>query len=124
MKDSTRNAKASAKQFHEILGREPGLLDLLAIREHGKTAFDDLHKRLGAMLVESILQVEREEFSPAAMVRRYIEEHADKGLESAQGELFPKEDLNQTHERSPGAHETAGLAPRRDSSRCLTSEVY
>ena len=26
----------------------------------------------------------------AAMVRRYIEEHADKGLESAQGELFPK----------------------------------
>ncbi len=27
----------------------------------------------------------------AAMVRRYIERHADKGLEPAQGELFPKE---------------------------------
>ena len=27
----------------------------------------------------------------AAMVRRYIEQHADKGLESAQGELFPVE---------------------------------
>ena len=27
----------------------------------------------------------------AAMVRRYIDEHAEKGLESAQGELFPKE---------------------------------
>jgi hypothetical protein len=26
----------------------------------------------------------------AAMVRKYIEEHVDKGLESAQGELFPK----------------------------------
>lgn len=27
----------------------------------------------------------------AAMVRRYIDQHAEKGLESAQGELFPKE---------------------------------
>ena len=27
----------------------------------------------------------------AAMVRRYIEEHADKGLEPAQGELFPSD---------------------------------
>ena len=27
----------------------------------------------------------------AAMVRRYIEEHADKGLEPAQGELFPND---------------------------------
>lgn len=65
MKDSTRNAKASAKQFSEILERDPGLLDLIAIRAHGKTAFDDLHKRLGAMLVESILQAEREEFTGA-----------------------------------------------------------
>lgn len=65
MKDSTRAAKQSAKQFHEILEREPGLLDLMAIRDHGKTAFDDLHKRLGAMLVESILQIEREEFTGA-----------------------------------------------------------
>ena len=27
----------------------------------------------------------------AAIVRRYLENHADKGLETAQGELFPKE---------------------------------
>jgi putative transposase len=27
----------------------------------------------------------------AAMVRRYIAEHADKGMEPAQGDLFPKE---------------------------------
>ena len=65
MKDSTRTAKQSAKQFHEILERVPGLLDLMAIREHGKLAFDDLHNRLGAMLVESILQIEREEFTGA-----------------------------------------------------------
>lgn len=65
MKDSTRTAKQSAKQFHEILEREPGLLDLMAIRDHGKTAFDDLHKKLGVMLVESILQIEREEFTGA-----------------------------------------------------------
>jgi transposase-like protein len=65
MKDSTRNSKVAAKQFNEILNREPGLFDLLAIREQGKVAFDDLHKRLGAMLVESILQIEREEVTGA-----------------------------------------------------------
>ena len=63
MKNSTRNSKQSAKQFSEILVREPGLFDLLAIREQGKQAFDDLHKKLGAMLVESILQIEREELT-------------------------------------------------------------
>lgn len=63
MKDSTRNSKQSTKQFSEILARESGLFDLLAIREHGKQAFDDLHKKLGAMVVESILQIEREELT-------------------------------------------------------------
>ena len=29
----------------------------------------------------------------AAMVRRYIADHADKGLEPAQGELFPKKEI-------------------------------
>lgn len=65
MKDSTRRSKFAAKQFDEILVGEPGLFDLLAIRAHGKTAFDDLHKRLGVMLVESILQMEREELTGA-----------------------------------------------------------
>ncbi len=63
MKNSTRNSKQSTKQFGEILARESGLFDLLAIREHGKQAFDDLHKKLGAMVVESILQIEREELT-------------------------------------------------------------
>jgi transposase-like protein len=65
MKNSTRNSKQAAKEFGEILVREPGLFDLLAIREHGKTAFDELHKRLGVMLVESILKIEREELTGA-----------------------------------------------------------
>ena len=65
MKNSTRTSKVAAKQFNEILLSEPGLFDLLAIREQGKLAFDDLHKRLGVMLVESILQVEREEVTGA-----------------------------------------------------------
>jgi hypothetical protein len=55
MKDTTRNSKQAAKHFNDILSTAPGLFDLLAIREHGKVAFDDLHKRLGAMLVESIV---------------------------------------------------------------------
>jgi transposase-like protein len=63
MKDSTRNSKIAAKQFHKILSQSPGLFDLLAIQEQGKMAFDGLHKRLGAMLVESILQIEREELT-------------------------------------------------------------
>ena len=37
----------------------------------------------------------------AAMVRRYIEEHADKGLESAQGELFPKEESKSNPRKVP-----------------------
>jgi putative transposase len=60
MKDTTRNSKLAAKQISEILSREPGLLDFLAIREFGKTAIDGLHKQVGVMLVESILQNERE----------------------------------------------------------------
>lgn len=39
MKDSARAARQWAKQFHEILESEPGLLDLMAIREWGSGAF-------------------------------------------------------------------------------------
>jgi putative transposase len=63
MKNSTRTAKQAAKQFKEILNSNDPLLDLMAIREVGKVAFDDLHKRLGVMLVESIFQMEREELT-------------------------------------------------------------
>ena len=37
----------------------------------------------------------------AAMVRRYIEEHADKGLESAQVELFPKVEVKSNPRKVP-----------------------
>ena len=37
----------------------------------------------------------------AAMVKRYIEEHADKGLESAQGELFPEEEFKKNSRKFP-----------------------
>lgn len=65
MKKDTRISKETATQFHEMFSNEPGLLDLLAIRDQGKIAFDSLHKRLGVMLVESILQIEREELTGA-----------------------------------------------------------
>lgn len=63
MKNSTRNSKQAAKQFNEILNGNRELMDLLAIQKFGKCAFDDLHKRLGVMLVESIFQIEREEIT-------------------------------------------------------------
>ena len=63
MKDSTKNSKLAARQISKIFQNEPGLFDLLRIREVGKTAFDDLHKRLGVMIVESIFQIEREELT-------------------------------------------------------------
>ncbi len=37
----------------------------------------------------------------AAMVKRYIEEHAEKGLEPAQGELFPKEEVKPKSRKLP-----------------------
>lgn len=37
----------------------------------------------------------------AEIVRRYITEHADKGLEPAQGELFPKEKAKQKRQLCP-----------------------
>lgn len=63
MKDSTRKSIQTAKQLNEILSANAELMNLLTIQEFGKVAFDDLHKRLGVMLVESILQIEREEIA-------------------------------------------------------------
>jgi putative transposase len=63
MKNTTRTSKLAAKEIGEVLKREPGLLNLLAIQSLGKSAFDDLHKKLGVMLAETILQNEREEIT-------------------------------------------------------------
>lgn len=63
MKDSTRRSIQTAKQLNEILNGNAELMNLLTIQQFGKVAFDDLHKRLGVMLVESILQIEREEIA-------------------------------------------------------------
>ncbi len=37
----------------------------------------------------------------AAMVKKYIEEHAEKGLEPAQGELFAKDELKKDSRKFP-----------------------
>lgn len=63
MKDSTRRSIQTAKQLNEVLNGNAELMNLLTIQQFGKVAFDDLHKRLGVMLVESILQIEREELA-------------------------------------------------------------
>lgn len=63
MKQSTREFKQTANQFSDALGENRILRELLTIRAAGKSAFDDLHRRLGVMLVETILQVEREELT-------------------------------------------------------------
>lgn len=63
MKDSTRRSIQTAKQLNEILNGNAELMNLLTIQQFGKVAFDDLHRRLGVMLVESILQIEREELA-------------------------------------------------------------
>ena len=71
MKNSTRSSKQAAKQFGEILNGNAEFMDLLAIQSFGKVAFDDLHQRLGVMLVESILQIEREEIAgPSYLPKR------------------------------------------------------
>lgn len=59
----TRQSKQASKQFQEIFLSDQGLLDLVGIRDIGKAAFDDLHHRLGKMIVESIFQIEREELT-------------------------------------------------------------
>jgi putative transposase len=63
MKESTKQRKETASQFSQLLGEGRILQELLTIRRAGKRAFDDLHHRLGVMLVETILQVEREEIT-------------------------------------------------------------
>jgi transposase-like protein len=60
MKDSTRNAKKTAKEIENMVSRQPGLLNLLALQTHGKAALDELHMEMGVLLVESILQIERQ----------------------------------------------------------------
>lgn len=63
MKDTTKKSKQAARQISGIFENDPSLLDMFAIRQFGKSAFDDLHKRLGVMIVESIFQMEREELT-------------------------------------------------------------
>lgn len=63
MKESTKQRKATTSHFSQLVGESHIVQELLTIRSAGKQAFDDLHHRLGVMLVESILQVEREEIT-------------------------------------------------------------
>jgi len=61
MKDATRKFKTQTSQFAEVLSKNKILVDLLEIQSVGKLAFDDLHNRLGRMLVETIMCMDREE---------------------------------------------------------------
>jgi putative transposase len=63
MKESTKQRKETASHFSQLVGESRIVQELLTIRGAGKRAFDDLHHRLGVMLVESILQIEREEIT-------------------------------------------------------------
>lgn len=61
MKDATRKFKAQTSQFAEVLSKNKILMDLFEIQSVGKVAFDQLHNRLGRMLVETIMCMDREE---------------------------------------------------------------
>src|SRR5258708_35291027 len=60
MKQSTKNRKKAASDFHTLFGEERLAKQLLTITNFGKQAFDSLHHDLGRMLVESIFLIERE----------------------------------------------------------------
>lgn len=66
MKDVTRKFKTQTSQFSEMLQSNEILRDLFAIQTVGKQAFDDLHNRLGRMLVETIFCMDREELTAKA----------------------------------------------------------
>ena len=59
MKDSTKQFKTQTSQFAEVLSKNKILRDLLDIQSVGKQAFDHLHNRLGRMLVETIMCMDR-----------------------------------------------------------------
>lgn len=61
MKNSTKQFKAQTRQFAQVLSNNKILRDLLDIQSVGKQAFDQLHNRLGRMLVETIMCMDREE---------------------------------------------------------------
>lgn len=61
MKESTKQFKVQTRQFSEFLTKNPGLMDLLEIQKVGKAALDNLHHKLGRMLAESIMSIDREE---------------------------------------------------------------
>ena len=61
MRDATRQFKTQTSQFADVLSKNKILRDLFEIQSVGKVAFDELHSRLGRMLVETILCMDREE---------------------------------------------------------------
>lgn len=65
MKESTKQFKSQTRKFSNILANQ-GLLDLLEIQNFGKVAIDQLHNKLGRLLAETIMCMDREETIAAA----------------------------------------------------------
>lgn len=66
MRESTKQFKVQTRQFSEFLTKNQGLMDLMEIQKVGKLALDSLHNKLGRMLAESIMSIDREELISAA----------------------------------------------------------
>jgi transposase-like protein len=66
MKESTKQFKVQTSEFAKFLTKNKGLMDLFEIQSVGKVALDKLHHRLGRMLAESIMCIDREESAAVA----------------------------------------------------------
>ena len=63
MKETTKRRKKAILGFKETLGREWIMGQLLRIYESGKQGFDSMMLRLGKMMAETIMYIEREELA-------------------------------------------------------------
>jgi putative transposase len=66
MNDATKQYKRQTRQFAEVLSQNKILRDLMEIQSIGKKSFDQLHNRLGRMLVETIFCMDRTEVIESA----------------------------------------------------------
>ena len=63
MKETTRKRKKAILGFKETLGREWIIGQLYRIYESGKQGFDAMMLKLGKMMAETIMYIEREEIA-------------------------------------------------------------
>ena len=61
MKETTKKRKKAILGFKETLGREWIIEQLYRVYESGKQGFDSMMLKLGKMMAETIMYIEREE---------------------------------------------------------------